>query len=177
MSNKRDNAGRFRSKDGSQPTSTRFDLQSEAQRLYQMAQTRGDFTGAASVLRLMRDLRPDAGAAPVQDRWVTWLNADELNSLSAALDETDRLERIAKARRELGGDPPDAHVIGAGTGQEFWRDTPETSEERQARYDQSKSSAAPTVEAARAPEPSFVLEDDEIEIELEEGELLPGEES
>lgn len=159
---KRDNAGRFQSKDGAQPPVARFDLQTEAQRLYQAAQSRGDFTGAASVLRLMRDLRPDAGAAPAQDRWVTWLNADELNSLSAALDECDRLERVAKARRALGGDPPDAHVIGAGTDRTFWRDTPETHEERQAQYDRTKSSIATATE----PVPTTDVDLDELDEDL-----------
>ena len=74
-------------------------------RLYQLAQAREDYTGAASVLRLMKDLRPDASGAASIDRWVDWATADEMNVLDSAFASIDAVERLAKARRDLGGVP------------------------------------------------------------------------
>lgn len=172
MSNKRDDAGRFRSKDGAQPSTIRstFDLQVEAQRLYQMAQTRGDFTGAASVLRLMRDLRPEAGeSARAQDQWVQWCSASEMNAMETALNSIESLERVAKARRELGGDTPQAHLVGPSDAL-VWRDTSETLEERMARpipSIQGEGSATYAVTqtiGAQDPEAVDALEEDEIDV-------------
>lgn len=133
---------------------------------------------AKQVLTMLDKPTASNGEKPVEDRWVTWLNAEELNSLSAALDECDRLERVAKARRALGGDPPDAHVIGAGSDQTFWRDTQETPEERQARYDQSKSSiASPTEPLPTTDVDLDQLDEDEIDVTdlIEAGIVIPEE--
>ena len=165
MSNKRDDAGRFRSKDGSQPSTTRstFDLQAEAQRLYATALAKSDFTGAASVLRLLRDLRPDAGEkAAVDGRWLDWLTATERNDLDAALASVDSLERVAVARRELGGEPPESYLVGGHP--QVWRDTPETDAESRARYAATKD-AAPTTDLAPTPtEVEEPLDPDEIDV-------------
>ena len=85
---------------------------------------------------------------------------------------------MAKARRELGGDPPDAHVIGAGSDHTFWRDTPETSEERQAQYDRTKSSIAPTTEPVPTTDVDLdPLDEDEIDVTdlIEAGIVIPEE--
>ena len=97
----------------------------------------------ASAKQLLATLdRPAASTdamPPVQDRWVNWTTAEEMNVLKSALDSIDAIERAAKARRELGGDPPEIHLIRAGSGQAYWRDTPETSEESRTYYQQSKA--------------------------------------
>jgi hypothetical protein len=155
-----------------------FDMEAEARRLFATAKSKGDFSGAAACLRLLRDLRPAAGEKPAEDRWVQWTTADEMNALTSAFDTIDAIERVAKARRELGGDPPVAHVIGAGSDQTFWRDTPETSEERQAQYDRTKSSGAPTIERVPTTDVDLdPLDEDEIDVTdlVEAGIVIPEE--
>jgi hypothetical protein len=56
-----------------------FDLETEARRLYQMARAKNDFTGAASVLRLMRDLRPSGEAARAADRDPLYVDVSKLS--------------------------------------------------------------------------------------------------
>ena len=56
-----------------------FDLETEARRLYQMARAKNDFTGAASVLRLMRDLRPSGGTARAADTDPLYVDVSKLS--------------------------------------------------------------------------------------------------
>lgn len=157
LSSRRDGTGRFKSEDGSNRSldrHTTFDLQSEARRLYQTAQAKDDFTGAASVLRLLRDLRPDADEKATADAgWLDWLTATEKNDLDAALASIASVERRGVARRALGGDPPESYLVGADT--QTWRDTPESLEERRARYSATTDGAPLDAVAPSTLEPAL----------------------
>lgn len=113
MSSKRDGTGRFRADGGSRASMTRtgIDLRVEAQRLYRAAETRGDFTGAASVLRLMRDLSTkDDAARPDPGLNVNDLTEEEFEELSALLDPLKEFK--TRVRQRLGLEPaPTPHVV------------------------------------------------------------------
>jgi hypothetical protein len=140
-----------------------FDLETEARRLYQTAKAKADFTGATSVLRLLRDLRPAGGGKPAADnRWLDWQTADEKNELDAAFDSIARLKRLATARCDLGLDPPVSYLVGGEP--KYWRDTPETDAESRARYTAAKSAAPITDPVPTATEVEEPLSEDEIDV-------------
>lgn len=127
----------------------RFNLQDEARRLFRAAEARSDFTGAAALLRLMRDLRatepPARAEAPFDVRQLT---EDEFRELGLLLEPLEQFKARIRERLEL--EPAPRPTLPA----------PTTSI--------AQPIADPDVEAI-ADDPPFVLDDDEIEIEPEDG--------
>lgn len=80
-----------------------FDLEAEAQRLYRAAEARGDFIGAASVLRLIKDVaRVSPPAEPSEIDFDSWTE-EEQEELSALTEQFQALKAKA-ALRQAGGE-------------------------------------------------------------------------
>lgn len=86
-----------------------FDIQAEAQRLFRSAEARGDFNGAASVLRLLKDLVKENADArvgqPAPGLDVSLLNEEEFAELGELLDMLDRLKARVNARQATEAQP------------------------------------------------------------------------
>lgn len=106
------------------------------------------------------------GDAPKVDAsWLDWSTADEMNDLDAMFRRGDEIKAAATARREAGGDKPKWFRVDQADGSAICRDTPESEEERRARYREQygvggpvpMAAPPPLVEPEPAPDP-----DDEI---------------
>ena len=93
-------------------TRRHFDLEAAARQLFEQARAKADFSGAASVLRLLRDLRPSADAKPTGDSGidVSTLTDAEFEELGRLLEPFEDFK--TRVRRRLGLDPtPNPTVI------------------------------------------------------------------
>src|SRR5262245_56435238 len=98
--NARSSSGRF-APAGAAP---RFDLRRSLEKLFAVAEKKGDFAGCATIARVIRDLSAaDPAAAPqggADD--IDWFTAAEMNELLAVVDRAEALREAAKARRAAG---------------------------------------------------------------------------
>lgn len=87
-------------------TRRHFDLEAAARRLFLTAQAKQDFSGAAALLRLLRDLRTSDDAEPkAKDEWVPLATDEEFQELAGLLDAIDALALRVKQRLHLAPAP------------------------------------------------------------------------
>ena len=99
--NRRNAGGRFAANRSAVP----FDLEGSVQRLYTLAEKKGDFTGCATLARVIRDLRaaPADPAAPALNmEFLEYLNAAEANELLAFTARARELRVVGMARMAAG---------------------------------------------------------------------------
>ena len=126
----------------------RFSLVREAERLFATAKAKNDFSGAASVLRLLRDLQPEESAAAKDPMHVdaSTLTDEEFTELSGLLDALDAFAARVNGVTLAPARTPDVDTAAPSTPIE------------------------PVIEEEEEP---FELGEDEIEIELDDDEVLP----